>query len=382
MRIRDAAEQAVRAWNQHELARGAPPIIDYDFYPPTSANEIEPVDRLSTLFRLRALRADCTETVVAQRIDADSAYLRALIGERIPLDDYVRATQGCPATGWDAEYVTECGRVAQGCLDDAGIGWGPEAMTELAAAEGPIDPANAPEAIRAAAADYESAVRTVTGSDAPYRLTIETAEVDAYWAYWLDGAGNRVRLRLNTRNAQYTEVRARQFALHEILGHGLQSASMAARCAEEDVPWVRLLSVHGPQQVLLEGWAQAMPLFVAPDDRELAMRVRLDHYTQLVRAELHLSLERGAPIEECADLARRRVPWWSDRYIADALADRGTNPQLRSYLWAYAAGIDWFVHLAAAPPSTVDTVLRAAYRAPLTPAELCDLWPEGPSIGG
>ncbi|MFC8530097.1 hypothetical protein [Nocardia sp. NPDC057227] len=300
----------------------------------------------------------------------------------MPLDRYVRATQGCPARGWDADYISGRGRVAREWLDSVGIAWGPETMAELAAAEGVLEPVDVQDAIRAAVAEYEPAVRDATASEAPYRLTIETVDVDAYWAYWLDGAGDRVRLRLNSRNAQYTAVRARQFALHEVLGHGLQSASIAARCAEEEVPWVRLLSVHGPQQVLLEGWAQAMPLFIAPDDRQLGTRVRLDHYTQLVRAELHLSLEHGTPIEDCADLARRRVPWWTDRYIADALADRGADPQLRSYLWAYAAGIDWFVHLAEAPAPTVDSLLRAAYRAPLTPAELQELWPEGPSIGG
>ncbi|MFC3962236.1 hypothetical protein [Nocardia jiangsuensis] len=228
----------------------------------------------------------------------------------------------------NADYISECGRAARESLDGAGIAWGPKTMAEAAAAEGPLEPADVQDAIRAAVAEYEPAVRDATGSDAHYRLTVETVDVDAYWAYWLDGAGDRVRLRLNSRNAQYTAVRARQFALHEVLGHGLQSASIAARCTEDDVPWVRLLSVHGPQQVLLEGWAQAMPLFIAPDDRQLGTRVRLDHHTQLVRAELHLRLERGTAIEDCADLARRRVPWWTDRYIADALADRGADPQL------------------------------------------------------
>jgi hypothetical protein len=51
--------------------------------------------------------------------------------------------------------------------------------------------------------------------------------VDAYWAYWLDGAGQRVRLRLNMPNATFTKVQARQFALHEVLGHGLQGASIS-----------------------------------------------------------------------------------------------------------------------------------------------------------
>lgn len=79
--------------------------------------------------------------------------------------------------------------------------------------------------------------------------------MDAYWSYWLDGSGQDVRLRLNLKNAPVTEVRARQFALHEVLGHGLQSASLAARCQHDDVPWVRLLSVHAPHQVMLEGRA-------------------------------------------------------------------------------------------------------------------------------
>ena len=84
------------------------------------------------------------------------------------------------------------------------------------------------------------------------------------------------------------------------------AAGIAARCATEDVPWVRLSSVHGPQQVLLEGLAQAMPLFVAPDDGALIARVRIDHYTQLVRAELHLAINAGTPVEECVRHARQR----------------------------------------------------------------------------
>jgi hypothetical protein len=85
-------------------------------------------------------------------------------------------------------------------------------------------------------------------------------------------------------------VVARQFALHEVLGHALKSASYFARCADEDVPWVRLMSVHAQQQVLFEGLAQALPMFVTPDDAPLITRVRLAHYTQLMRAELHIAI--------------------------------------------------------------------------------------------
>jgi hypothetical protein len=378
---RDAVETTIRAWNQHELSRGAPAAIDFDFTPPEGGPPV-PVDRLTTFYRLSELARDAEEPAVVQRVNADLAYLRVLMGERPALDDYVRATQGCPAAGWAAEYVTAKGELARQRAEALGVQWGNTTAVDLAETEGAIDAEAAPEAIRQAASEYEPEVRQATGSDASYELTIEKTSVDAYWAYWLDGSGQQVRLRLNMRTATFTKVQARQFALHEVLGHGLQCASIAAHCATEDVPWVRLSSVHGPQQVLLEGLAQAMPLFVAPDDEALIARVRIDHYIQLVRGELQLLLNAGTPIEECARHARSRVPWWSDSQIAGMLADRSTDPMLRTYMWAYVAGIDWFTNLAEANEAVIRQVLHAAYRAPLTPTDLEALWPKGPKVGG
>lgn len=228
----------------------------------------------------------------------------------------------------------------------------------------------------------EPAVRKLTGTDAPFHFEIESANVDAYWAYWLDGGGANARLRLNLRRAQSTEVRARVFALREVLGHALKGASYAARCVQEDVPWVRLLSVHAPQQVLLEGLPQALPLFVIPDDEEVMVRTRLAHFGQLVMSELHLAINSGATVEQCAQLARSRVPYWTDEAISDILTDRSVNPQLRSYLWSYAAGIDWFVCLVEAGGPVAGEILKAAYRDPLTPGDLEAMWPDGPRIGG
>jgi hypothetical protein len=76
------------------------------------------------------------------------------------------------------------------------------------------------------------------------------------------------------------------------------------------------------------------------------------------------------------------VPYWTDAEIADLLADRGADTLLRSYLWSYPAGIDWFVSLAEAPADVQSAVLHAAYRDPLSPDDLAALWPAGPAIGG
>ncbi|WP_020578918.1 hypothetical protein [Actinopolymorpha alba] len=384
MELRDEIEAVIRAWHLYEVRRGSTAVVDFDCYP--SAEVPEPASSRLEVYReflaLRDRAAAAGATRLVARVNADIAYLRALLGERPPLADYVRATQGCSATGWADTYITACGDTARAALADIGIGWGPHTDKELREVEGPIAVEDAPDAIREAVTEHETAVRRVTGTDASFQLTIESTNIDSYWSYWLDGAGDRVRLRLNLQQATFTKVAARQFALHEVLGHGLQGASWHARCTFEDVPWVRLMSVHANQQVLLEGLAQAMPLFVTPDDQLLTTRVRLDHYTQLVRGELHLAWNSGATIDECAQQARERVPYWTDAQVSDFLTDRSVNPQLRTYLWAYPAGFDWFANLAVADHDTIQTVLRASYSEPLSPDDLANFWPSGPAIGG
>ncbi|CAM5240348.1 hypothetical protein SALBM311S_10808 [Streptomyces alboniger] len=375
-------EHVLRGWHRYEIELGNSPVVDFDCAPapaPAALGRLDAYRRLRSLLD-RAQPAGHTRFV--RETQAHLTYLSALLGEHVPLDAYVRSTQGCGTRGWPGDYVTTRGEAARRLLADAGIGWGPDTARDLDRAEGVITAEEAAEAISQEAVAFEPRVRAAVDTTAPYDLTIETVRVDAYWSYWLDGAGRTVRLRINLKRAAFTVIQARLFALHEVLGHGLQSAGFHAAFTRERSQWLPLLTVHSPCQVVLEGLGQALPLFVAADDRQLMTRVRLEHYLQLVRAELHVSINSGASVEECAAHAAARVPFWGDAEIADMLADRGADPLLRSYLWAYPAGLEWFAALAEAPPATAANVLREAYRRPLHPADLADLWPEGPLIGG
>ncbi|MBT0769334.1 hypothetical protein KIH74_10410 [Kineosporia sp. J2-2] len=377
--LRDRVEGIVRSWHAYELSRGAQAVIDYDCAPdrrpvPAARSRLDVYQQL-TRCAGKAAEIGAGARDIRDAVRAHRAYAGALLGRRDPLHTYLRDTQGCDATDRPEEHIQSVRDRAVRAVEELGIGWGPDLNRQLLKSEEPLTPEEAAEQIPVIARELEPRTRALVGTRAPCTVRVEMVDVEDYWGYWLDGAGSQARLRFNRRHSSFTVVQVRQFAMHELLGHALQSASYAQVCADDpDVPWLRLLSVNLPYQMMLEGLAQTLPLFLAPDDAPLIARLRLTHYLQLVRAELHLAVNSGIPLMECANHARARVPWWTNATISDVLSERGADPLLRSYLWAYPAGVDWWVALAdTADDETRNRVLRKAYQRPLTPAQLDEL---------
>lgn len=364
-----------------ELSLGSDPVIDYDCAP--TDYDIEPyADRITALGGLVALkRQDLTRSHFEQ-IQSHATYLAALLGERLPLSAFVRRTQGCNVSGWTEEYLRHRQELAQRALTDLGISWSARTFEELGVLEPSIPAESVGDQIKTYAAQYERDVRETVGSYSQFNLQVEPVSSDSYWSYWLDGSGHDARLRINLARASFTATDAYRFALHEILGHALQYASLSDRVREGSEKFLPILAVHSNHQVVFEGLAQIFPLLFDQSNSLVEAFVRLDHYRQLVRAELHLLVNSGASVLECRDKFIQRLPFVSDSEVEREIRDRSLNPRLRSYLWAYPAGLDWFMCLYEERPAAVKDVLRAAYRKPLTPNELSEFWPNGPVIGG
>jgi hypothetical protein len=382
--LRDAVEEAIRRWDALERSRGEAPVSDFDCAP--LVEQPCPYDNrfaaLDDLTRLRIEAGTQHQPVVSAQLDAHLAYLCALLGQQLPLDEYISLTQGCTPHGWTQDYIEQRTQIAREALGSLGISWDKHAWTNLGAVSEQLPAADVSSAIAEYAEKYEPNIRRLVDTDADFNLTIEDVEVDAYWSYWLDGAGHDTRLRINRNKTSFSRVDAYRFALHEVLGHALQYSSLTAQAESHTVEWPRILSVHCPYQVLFEGLAQVLPWVASPDDEIICTRTRIDHFMNLLRGQIHILINSGATAADCRDLARRHVPWWTDDEIARELYDRSRNPQLRSYLWSYPAGIDWFVRLIESGGTALAEVLREAYRRPLTPSELHELWPAGQLIGG
>jgi hypothetical protein len=384
VQLRDTIEEAIRRWDALERSRGEAPVIDFDCAPP--ADKPHPFDnRFAVLDELQRLRGEAHaqhQPVLRTHLDAHIAYLSALIGQQLPFDEYILLTQGCAPRGWTPDYIAHHASTAKDALRSLGISWDAHTGKNFHSLSEQLRAAEVAAAIADYADKFEPTVRRLADTNADFNLTIEDVEIDAYWSYWLDGAGHDARLRINRNKTSFSRVDAYRFALHEVLGHALQYSSLTAQAETNTVDWPRILTIHSPHQILFEGLAQVLPWIASPDDKIVATRTRIDHFTNLVRGQIHLMINAGAPVADCHDLARNQVPWWTDEEIARELYDRSRNPQFRTYLWSYPAGIDWFVRLVETGGTTLAEVLREAYKRPLTPSELHKLWPTGPVIGG
>lgn len=380
MEDRDRVERLVRGWHDLEKKVGSGAVIDFDCAPEVVGDVVQ--DRFEVLDRLLALRSETDDRDVGTVLDAHLTYLRALLGERLELAEYIELTQGAPTTGWTLDYVAAVGDRARHALADVDVAWDDQTRTAFDALSAAVPTEDAGDVIRDYAREYEATVRDLTGAETTFDLHVETVEVDAYWSYWLDGEGRSARLRINRRKAAFTQIDAYRFALHEVLGHALQYANLTDLSERAETTWPRQLAIHCPHQVLFEGLAQVLPLAASPEDPLVRARTRLDHYVQLVNAELHVMINAGAPASDCRDHALSRLPFWRPADVASALRDRSLEPQLRSYLWAYPAGIDWFLNLHDHGGSLLAEVLHAGYQRPLVPRELEQLWSAGPRVGG
>ena len=88
--LRDDVETLIRSWEAHERARGARPVIDYDFAP-TDAAVRPSSSRLGVYQRLLDLRARAQTAGAARILEvlrAHAAYLGHLLGERPALEQY------------------------------------------------------------------------------------------------------------------------------------------------------------------------------------------------------------------------------------------------------------------------------------------------------
>jgi hypothetical protein len=364
-------EQLIRmllGWHALEKQLGGPAIVDFNLIAAKARNKYE--NRLEVLRDIERLNSatpsECKP--VRERLTAHETFLRALMGQKFNFETFINKTQGIPAEPFSIEYIKQRRGILREALEKVGIKFDANTVKNLVAKDRPIPLNELEENFRALYASQRKYLDQPIQRDGRFRLRIEFVNLREYWGYWVDGKGIQFRLRFNRHNLVegYTHSEAVQFVYHELLAHCCQMAVWRTRISEEKIPrYFGLTTVHSQEQFLLEGLAQALPLFVKSDLTQSPIflsRLLLGHFRSLINNNVHIMINNGATVEDCVRYASRYAPFVRSSQLAEGLASRSNNPLYRSYEFVYPRSFDVFLRLAEDFPEKFRTnFLTAVY---------------------
>jgi hypothetical protein len=380
-----------RGWDRLERERFASSVIDFDLAEPADAANF--VDRAAVVDELERLRGlvdsddDPERSLVRARLRASLAYLRALENlNALPFREYVKATMGIePAMLPDGRVRAFELRVRQSLrgyrqraipFSRAGFqafrvefqtGTGENLKRQFAFFRDKW----VPHLTRAVHADFDVS-----------SIVVEFANEDAYWKNWISGnvaEGEPITLRINVHERHiWFQGAVEILVLHEYCGHAVQMALWRESVRRKEIAsFLGILTVHFPDQFLLEGLAESLAHVLPDEHHKLEKRSEiirdLQAYNLAVLNNVHIiANEKG--LDEARTYARQRLPFTPEETIERELRDRTRHPLFRTYQYVYAPAKDAFVRaLTPAIGALRWQLLGQLYRRPMTPEGVMEL---------
>ncbi len=379
-------------WHALERAQGADDgrILDFDFCPREHLVDLEPpfAHRLEALRHLKALQVDVisaspsrfvNHAFMIQKLRGAETYLRALMGERIPFRRCLKTMMGIEPLPVPRTELSLKRRELEARLDRIGIAFSPDAapLFEQRMMLRAVETLEAD--LRKEATLWTQRLGTRLGLRSIPEYTIESAEVDAYWANWIDGSREEgIRLQINRhRRIGYHKYAATTFALHEIGGHALHVLELAAAAERGEIDSAALnFTVHSCEAVQMEGLAQSL-LFLSTEEGEVPEEALLGQELKAYHGALinnaQIELEAGAPLERVVEQTLRDAPFMCPSKLLAVLRDRGRHPLYRAYIFAYAPGRRLFMRMSGRPDHERMAFLKQMYTALWTPRQIADI---------
>jgi len=390
-----------RAWNLLEKNAHRPEIVDFDLAAPRQVSPA--IGRDDVMRQLRELLDQTSDLdpfwreLVSHRLRASLCFLEALSGEVTTLDDYVKTTIGVTPQRISEDEINRQREDVRKALSDLN-------QRRPGAANQRRRSTRRLEAISFEASDFhrfQSVFMVPDNSKLPrhfefyrekwlarllerlnvsieaYRIRIDFTSEDAYWKNWISGnlAGQEMSLRINChpRHSWYVGA-AETLALHEYCGHAIQMISWHRQIEERRLPeFAGILTVHFPDQFLLEGLAESMSYWL-PDEvirlepKSIVLR-ELHAYTLLVMNNLHI-IANDESREAAIHYAAERSPFTKRETLVSEARDRTTHPLYRCYQYVYGVAKNRFVHaFRELGPRGSSRLIERAYGGPMTPEQ-------------
>jgi hypothetical protein len=385
-----------RAWDALEVSKSGKPIIDFDLAPKRRFSRLKSREHcLSELEKFHDILEPFDSTfydLIRQRLLASMTYLRAVLGEKISFQSYIEQTMGLTPRVFTEEEISDKRKIAVECLKKYDLSMDRKDLQRFQTifrGRYGIDSRNLPSQFEEARSKWLPQLRrhvpTPLDED---KIQIEFASEDAYWKSWISGNLSehplQIRLNIHPRHHWY-QGSIENLVIHEYCAHAVQIANWHKQVADRYMPeFLGILTVHFPDQYLLEGLAESL-IFFLPDEvvklEPLSVMQRDLHYYGLaILNNLHIiANEEGT--QQAFDYAKERLPFTEEDVIWREIDDRTANPLFRCYQYVYGIAKDDFIR-ALTPLDSAHRwhLLQRIYSSPMTADQFKEMASVAPSL--
>ena len=375
-----------RRWHALEESLGGDAIIDFDYCPPEFVRERAPFEsRLAVLRTLDTLREAlasakphefCNHEHLTIKLEGSSAYVRALMGQRFAIQDYIKQTLGIDVEPVTDSELSQLREDAERSLSRIGIQLRKEDREKHERETVDPDVSSFGIELREIATRMVEYVRQELELEAIPDYTIQEVQEDAYWTNFVDGKlGAPLRLRFNTHPRKtYRKGLAFEMAAHEVAAHliNILELSLSAKRGKVDAAALNT-TLHSCELYQMEGLAQSLihlldHPFEVSDFTAIETDLRTYHIALLQRA--HLDIEGGKPVDEVLRWVLDNGPFLREVGVLSELRDRSLSPCFRTLIFVYHPSKKKFMEARTLSLEKRKRFLQGMYRELWTPVQI------------
>lgn len=347
----EAIMRVYRGWDALEKANGID-IIDFDLVP---AVEPEPFRfREQVLDRLQFFHAGIQPTnnqkeFIKAKLNASIYYLRALMGEEIPYEEYVENITGIKPQLIPDEEIQKQKATMDALLHDIGYRPTRESFKEFSSRIRMTKTDAEREARRCEETLIPIVLRSLGFEDVEFPHEIRLVEERDYWMGWTSTTPTGLLLlRYNFHPMHNWFQGDMEFlTLHEVGGHFVQASLLKRRIASGEVnPVIGITTVQEPHTFIGEGTADALSYFLPEVERALSLFGLLSREQRAnrdyVQNNAHIWINQGRNPDELVKYIMEHNPFSKEERVRMNLENWRSNPSRRAYQYVY--GISLYYH--------------------------------------
>ena len=283
--------------------------------------------------------------LVEAKLKASEYYLRALEGEAIAFEDYIKHTMGIKPMYIPEDDLLKQRELVRSAYKNVGYTWDKKGIAAFKK-----DYRLTKEEIEKSFIDFREKIvlQVMDWLEMKFNLSYEVSFVDKneYWMNWIstDKRGRiHLQYNLNKRHA-WLKGSTEFLVFHEICGHAIQATSWKEQIMQKNMPRsLGLTTVFSPEQFFMEGIAESLYYFYPsnPFSDFGLISLHFDHLYWMVWNNAHIMANSHENRKRIHEFIHTYMPAMSENEIDVGIKEKTSDPLGRTYQYIYGISLHY-----------------------------------------